>query len=246
MKKLILIIIGAALFTASCNQQPQTDNTQPDNTPVTVTVTQKPAGLDLQALGELAKKCSTAKELEDKLNQPNSINDVDLDGDGNVDYLKVTEYGNGNDRGFSITDDLKDGTTQEIATISFSKQPNNQVATNISGNQTIYGSNANYQTTSLLTDLILFNYLFNSHPYYSSPYRYGYYPSYYHSYHYVSPTVYNRTVTTYTTKSTFKPSTNTYVSKAKDPNAGKSSPTVITSNSVRFLIDTRFTVTTLC
>jgi hypothetical protein len=44
----------------------------------------------------------------------NSINNLDSDGDGQVDYIKVTEYGDGVNKGFSFTVDTKDGQTQEI------------------------------------------------------------------------------------------------------------------------------------
>ena len=143
-----------------------------NNSNVNVVVQEKPVGLDLQALGGLAQKSKNAEDFEKQLNQSGGINNVDLDNDGNVDYLNVVEFGNNNNRGFSVVDYIKNTNggvdTNEIANITFDKnQTTNQVTTNINGNTNIYGSqNNSYQTTNLLTELILFNYLFYPHPFY--------------------------------------------------------------------------------
>ena len=58
--------------------------------------------LNLQAVGEIVKSSRTPQEIEQKLNADDGINNLDLDGDGNRDYLKVTEYGSGTNHGYSI------------------------------------------------------------------------------------------------------------------------------------------------
>jgi hypothetical protein len=231
MKKL-LFFIATCTMLASCTDNPNYYNKSSDST-VNVVVEEKPAGLDLQALGEIAKTAKSAQDLEEKLNQSGGINDVDLDGDGNVDYLNVVEFGSNNDVGFSITDYTKNSAggidTNEVANIVFSKNTvSNQVTTNINGNSSIYGSSNNsYSSTNLLTDLILFNYLFAPHSYYYSPYRYGYYPNYYRSYRYVPASTYNRTVTTRYKTTNYKPTTSvSTVSRVKSPYSNKTSPSV--------------------
>src|SRR4051812_38395149 len=52
-------------------------------------------GLDLQGLTALVKAVKTGDELEAKLNAPDSINNLDLNGDGDTDYINVTEFGSG-------------------------------------------------------------------------------------------------------------------------------------------------------
>ena len=227
MKKLFSIL-AICLTLASCSNQPQ--NNTPD-TQVNVVVQQKPVGLDLQALGDLAKKSTSAQDLEQKLNQPDGINNVDLDGDGKVDYLNVAEFGASNGKGFSVVDYTKNtggGTdTNEIANITFqtnSSNPN-QANVNINGNTSIYGTtNSNYQTTSLLTDLLIYHYLFSPHSYYYSPYHYGYYPGYYHPYGLTPYGTYNRRVATTYRTTTYK--TVSTSPSVRSPYAGKTSPSI--------------------
>jgi len=239
MKNLFLII-SFCFILASCeenrtvNAQPSNSSSQSDDQ-VNIVVQEKPVGLDLQALGELAKTAKNAQDLEQKLNQTGGINNVDLDKDGVVDYLNVVEFGSNNDRGFSIIDYTKNSIggvdTNEIANITFSKNPNtNQVTTNINGNTNIYNNTqSSYSTTTLLTDMILFNYLFTPHYCYYSPYHWGYYPSYYHYYRPVPYSMYRSNMTrTYTTRTTYRPvsSYSSSSSRISSPNAGKTSSTV--------------------
>lgn len=157
----------------------------PSNVTVTPNATANSLGanLDLQALGELVKKSPNAQTLESDLNVAGSINNLDLDNDGKVDYITVTEYGDANTKGFSFTVDLGgDKGKQEVATVELSKTDNNQASMNISGNQTVYGDNYNYSSNYAMTDLLIWSYLWAPHSYYYSPYHYGYYPGYYHPY----------------------------------------------------------------
>ena len=180
--------------------------------------------LDLQALGELVKSCKTAQEIEDKLNATGSINNLDLDGDGSVDYIKVTEYGDGATKGFSFTVDLANSEKQEIATVDIQKGAND-AAMNIQGNQQIYGQSAYYQSHYSLSDMMIMSYLFSYHRPFYSPYHYGYYTSYYHSYRSVPVSSYHSRVVT-TTKTSKITRTNTSASKIKSPNSSYTSKTV--------------------
>ena len=129
--------------------------------------------LDLRALGELIKSSKNPQEIEKKLNADNSINNLDLDGDGNRDYLKVTEYGKGTEHGYSICAVLKDG-SPEVANVTINTT-NNQM--NLNGNPNYYGSvNNTYQSTFSTTDFLLLAWMMQPHySYYSSPYYYGHY-----------------------------------------------------------------------
>jgi hypothetical protein len=184
-------------------------------------------GLDLVALGELLKKTKDAKTLEEDLNKEGSINNVDLDGDGKVDYLKVTEYGSGNERGLSITDEVKKGETQEIATIQIAKDNDKQASVNIQGNQDIYGPSASYHSSFGFTDFLLMSYLFAPHPYYYSPWGWGYYPGWYRPVVVVPYGAYRSRMQTVTSTSTIRRSATPYSSHITSPNAGKSSSTAL-------------------
>jgi len=222
-----LVFFSTALFTG-CS-----DHGSSERTSGSVTVIDEGAkGLDLQALGELAKKSKDAQTLENELNKENSINNLDLDGDGKVDYISVTEYGDDQNKGLSLTTQIKNAETnkvdtQEVATIQFSKNTDNTGNMQIAGNQNVYGNNANYHSSFNSGDMLLMMYLFSYHPFYRSPFYYGYYPAYYHPYSRVPAGAYAARTSTYTKSTTVHrtpaTSTNTQRSTIKSPNSSRNS-----------------------
>jgi hypothetical protein len=216
---LCLVAIGGC---GGCGRKGQ------ENTTVNI-ITEKSyaEGLNLVAVGELVKKSSDAKTLEEELNKPNSINNIDLNEDGKVDYLKVTEYGKENIRGLSITDDISKDETQEIATIEISKT-NNTAEMAINGNSTVYRDpgTSYYHSSFGLTDLIILGYLFGPrHTYWASPYGYGMYPSYYRPYMVAPPSMYSNRMTTFTKTTRFAASPAPAGKTTMSPNAGRNSTT---------------------
>ena len=226
--KVLLFVITLMAFTFGC-----TNNDQ-----VVVNATESIGeNLNLKAVGEIVKNSKTPQEIEQKLNQENGVNNLDLDGDGKTDYLKVSEYGSGNQHGYSICAVLKDG-EPEVAKIEINSTNNNQVQMTVNGNQQYYGNNNCYQSNFTMTDFLLWSYIMSpGRIYYASPYHYGYYgygymarpivP--YHSY-YSRPTM-----TTYrtTTKTTYR-TVNNYQSNIKSPNSSnvsKSATTHVTNLS---------------
>ncbi len=184
MKKLLLSTI-LVLSLVSCKdsgkvyvQEPIQRQTQ--DVVVTPTTSNIGDNLDLQSLGELVKQCGNAQDIENKLNADGSINNLDLDGDGQVDYIKVNEVNNGQGRGFVFLVDGSNG-SQQVATITIS-QSGDVANYSIQGNPTYYGDGGYYASTSLVRDMMIMNYLYGYHRPYYSPYRYGHYPRYYHSY----------------------------------------------------------------
>ena len=231
MKNLFILLVATLTFVSCKETNNGYDNAQVVvNQPkisVTPEVSNLGDNLNLQALGELVKNSTSAQDIEDKLNTTGSINNLDLNGDGSVDYIKVTEYGDNNVKGFSFTVDIANGQTQEVATIEVSKGTNDSQL-NIQGNQQLYGNNNYYQSRYSLSDLLIMNYLFSYHRPYYSPYHYGYYPSYYHSYRSVPVTSYRtRMVSTTRTTTISRTSTPVTHSSVTSPNANKSVSSVI-------------------
>ena len=217
MKKFTYLLVVACIFFA-CNSGNQSQ--QASQTPIG-------QGLDLKALGNLAKTCKDAASFEQQLNQPNGINNLDLDGSGNVTYIKVTEYGSGDIHGFSLTAEPNAKEKQEIATVELHRKITNSDTTldvTVTGNKIVYGDNNNSYTASYpYTNFLIAYWLFMPHSMYYSPYSYGCYPSYYHSYRCVPYSSYSsrsicRTTTVYKTTS--------YSAGASSPNRNCSSPTV--------------------
>lgn len=187
------------------------------------------SGLDLQAVGALVKKAKTGEEFERLLNSPSvGLNNLDLDENGAVDYIKVTEYGSGNIKGFSLTVDLADNQTQEIATIEIEKTADGRAHLQTHGNRSIYGSNHYHHSSFGITDVILLSWLFNSNrSYYSSPWGYNRYPDYYGRYQPSSYDNYRQRTRSATSGSSWTSSkTPTVSSTTTSPNAGKSAANI--------------------
>jgi hypothetical protein len=228
MKKLFILLV-ATLTIVSCkennNGYDQSQVVVNDYQPSTVSVTPEVANLgdnlNLQALGELVKNSTTAQDIEDKLNTTGSINNLDLNNDGSVDYIKVTEYGDANKKGFSFTVDIAEGQTQEIATIEVAKG-SNDAQINIQGNQQLYGNNNYYQSRYSLTDMLILSYLFRPHPYYHSPYYYGHYPNYYRSYRSTPYNSYRNRMVSTTKTTTITRTNRPTTTRSSSPNANKS------------------------
>lgn len=133
-------------------------------------------GLDLDAVTALAKKSKDAADFERLLNsQAEAVNNIDLNDDGKVDYINVTEYGSGDRRGFSLTTEISPEKTQEIATIDFQKEADKTLV-QTKGNPSLYGANNYHHSSFSMTDALLMGWLFSNRSSYSSPYGYGNYP----------------------------------------------------------------------
>jgi len=170
MKK-ILIGLGLVVVAAGCSQNPPQQNN------VTIQ-SSAPAGFDVNKLGQLVKTSTDPQTLEKAINDPNNhINNLDLDKDGNIDYLKVEEPSQNR---LSVVDDVSDADSVTVARINIEpNQANNTANLNIQGNPTYVGYDNYYHSSFTFTDFLLLSYLMRPHPYYMPMYHYGYYPSYY-------------------------------------------------------------------
>jgi hypothetical protein len=187
------------------------------------------SGLDLQAVGGLVQKAKDGADLERLLNDAKTgINNLDLDEDGKVDYIQVTEYGEGDNRGFSLTVELSEEEEQEIATIDIEKTGTETATVQTHGNPNIYGNNHYYRSSFGLTDALLLGWMFSGNrPHYHSGWGYGNYPGNYNSYPPRSYDQYQRDIRNRTTSSTFKPSTTSTVSSQTiSPNSGKTAKSI--------------------
>lgn len=185
-------------------------------------------GLDLKAVGELLKKANSAEELEQLLNSPaQGVNNLDLNADGNVDYISVDEYGTETVKGFSLSTQPAQGETQEIATIEVEKVSDAEGKMQIKGNEQIYGSNHYHHSSFGFTDFLIMSYLFRPHAFYGSPWGYGRYPGSYSNYRTSPTSSYRNRTSGYTAGSSFRSSQSSNIkSGARSPNAGQTSKSV--------------------
>jgi hypothetical protein len=170
MKK-ILITAAFAIALAGCSNSPQQNNVTISNNTT--------AGFDVNKLGQIVKTSTDPQVLEKAINDPNNkINNLDLDKDGKVDYLKVTEPGKNE---LNVVDDINNDQSVTVASIKVDPTNNNTADLNIQGNPNYVGDNYMYHSSFSFTDFLLLSYLMRPHSYYVPMYHYGSYPSYYSS-----------------------------------------------------------------
>jgi len=188
-------------------------------------------GLDLKALTAMIKKIKNGEELEKELNKKNGVNNLDLDEDGKVDYIKVKEYGGQNDSyGFSLTTEPAKGEVQEIASIEIQKKGDN-AEVEVRGNENVYGRGHYYRENHFWRNMFLMSYFTRGFGMWHSPYYHGYYPSYYRGYSPVRRSVYTTRTRTYTSGRNIQRSKTSGFknSNLKNPNKSKSATKGITS-----------------
>jgi len=172
MKRIfITVLAAAAIFFAGCDQNPHEQNN------VTVQSNNAPPGFDVNKLAQLVKTSTDPQTLEKGINDPNNhINNLDLDKDGNIDYVKVIEPDKNR---LDVVDDVSDADSVTIARIKIDPTANNTADLSVRGNPDYVGYNNYYHSSFSFTDFLLLSYLMRPHPYYMPMYHYGYYPSYY-------------------------------------------------------------------
>ena len=173
--KNLLAGITLLLVMSGCSN----NRSNPAQQPVNVTIQSNTSSdFDVNKLGELVKTSRDPATLEKSINDDsNDINNLDLDHDGKVDYLKVVENGNNK---LDVVDDVSKDQSVTVASINITpQQASNTADMSIAGNPTYCGPSYSYHSSFGFTDFLLLSYLLRPHPYYVPMYHYGYYPSYY-------------------------------------------------------------------
>ena len=204
MKRLQAILLSAFLVgITSCGnsdsrypQEHNNVNVTPMSNNVSIAADKDNAAFDVNKLSEIVQKSTDPKVLEEKVNDPSTnINNLDLDKDGKVDFLTVTEPGQNQ----IVISDASVNPAVTVATMTIT--PNQQAQTasmQIQGDPAYCGSYNNYYRPSISFGEILFlSYLMAPHPFYHPYYGYGRYPSYYSSRRTVVRTVYQPTRSQY-------------------------------------------------
>jgi hypothetical protein len=165
--------------------------------------------LDLYAVMDLFLKSKTIEEFEKKLNeQKTGINNLDLDLDKKVDFIKVITQKDGDAYTFILQVDVSKTEKQDVAVILVNRDKNKKVTVQIVGDEDLYGkdyviepktsptpavtANPAYAgpepakdapastTTVVVQSAPVVQYVYSPAyvPYYP-PYYYGYYPPYF-------------------------------------------------------------------
>ena len=111
---------------------------------VTVTATSSDISenLDLKTVATLFGQAKDLEQFEQMLNNPDSaFSNLDLNGDGEVDYLRVIETADGNRHLVVIQAVLAKDIYQDVASIFVEKDDNDQITVQVVGDEYIYGVN---------------------------------------------------------------------------------------------------------
>ena len=209
MKKFILPFIMIAvcgMFTLPAYSQKDSQKTAPTDT---AALGMAGDNLDLYAVMDLFLKSKTIEGFEKSLNDTKSkINNLDLDLDGKIDFIKVVTKKEGDSYTFILQDAVSKTETQDVAVILVNRDKDKKVNVQIVGDPELYGkdyviepretaspavtANPAYQgsdpvkdapastTTVVVQQAPIVQYVYSPAyvPYYP-PYYYGYYPPYF-------------------------------------------------------------------
>lgn len=136
--------------------------------------------LDLKAVAYIFGESDNLEDFEYKLNDPdNNLSNLDLNGDGYIDYLRVIETKEKNTHLVVIQAVLDRDIYQDVATIAVGKSRYNKMQIQVIGDPYIYGYNYIIEPFYYRTPVIV-RWFWS--PYYTrwySPYYWGYYPRFY-------------------------------------------------------------------
>lgn len=100
------------------------------------------AGLDLHAVAELFKDSENLEKFEQALNSPEGgVNNLDLNKDGQVDFIRVTEQVKGDTHLVILQVPLGEDDYQDVATIAAERESGDKYNVQVQGDTTIYGDN---------------------------------------------------------------------------------------------------------
>lgn len=95
---------------------------------------------DLYGALELFKKADTPENFEKAINSnDNEVNNLDLDGDGKVDYVKVIDKKDGEAHTLVLQVAVSESETQDVAVIEVDKTGNDKAHVQIVGDEELYG-----------------------------------------------------------------------------------------------------------
>jgi hypothetical protein len=94
----------------------------------------------LEGALEMFKKAESPEQFEKMINtEDNKVNNLDLNGDGDIDYIKVIDKGEDGAHAFILQAAVSDNESQDIAVIELEKTGSKDAIVQIVGDEDIYG-----------------------------------------------------------------------------------------------------------
>ena len=152
-----------------------------DVTTVTATNYDISDNLDLTAVASIFGESKDLADFEYRLNNPKvQISNLDLNRDGQVDYLRVIESIEKNTHLIVLQAVLGRDMFQDVATIEVEKNTrNNTVQVQVVGDVFLYGNNYIYEPVYYVRPVIFNTFWHRGYVAYYSPWYWGYYPTYF-------------------------------------------------------------------
>ena len=136
--------------------------------------------LNLEDVAKIFGESSDLEDFEKRLNDPkNKISNLDLNEDGEVDYLKVEEKVEGDTHTVYVQAAVSENNNKTVATIVVVKDNNNEVNVKVVGDEALYGSNYIIVPAYRRVPPVVIWFWGPSYRVWVSPYRFGYYPPYF-------------------------------------------------------------------
>lgn len=159
--------------------------------------------LNLYAVLDLFKESKSVEDFEKRLNDPNTrINNLDLNNDGYIDYIRVVDYGKDNLHSLVLQVPVNQTESQDVAVIEVEKNNNGSTRVQVVGDEDLYGPNyviepqqeqeaqvPSQNLTPTTTQVVYVDaspwpsvaYMYGpSYSFWVSPWYWGYYPGYWH------------------------------------------------------------------
>jgi hypothetical protein len=134
MKRIIIISIVSLLIASGINIKAQDKPAEYLGLPGD--------NLNLYAVMELFQKSATLEDFERNLNDENSrINNLDLNGDGLIDYISVNDYVDGDVHTIVLSVPLNRNEKQDVAVFTVQRFRNGPVQIQLIGDDELYGKN---------------------------------------------------------------------------------------------------------
>ena len=112
----------------------------------------------LEGALEIFKKSASPEEFERMLNDPEArVNNLDLNGDGYIDYIRVIDMYEGNVHAFVLQAVISERESQDVAVITLEKLSNGRAVLQITGDADIYGVETIIEPTSEVRTYAGFN-----------------------------------------------------------------------------------------
>ncbi len=183
MKPIAAVLLVGVLFTTTqCVAQGNVTYAPQRNINVQAQSNDISYNLDLQAVASIFGESRDLQDFEMRLNDYDAqISNLDLNNDGEVDYLRVIESSENNVHLVVVQAVLDRDVYQDVASIVVDRTRYQKTYVQVIGDPYLYGNNYIIEPMYVSTPSIFSFFWGSSYQSWSSPYYWGYYPRYYHN-----------------------------------------------------------------